>query len=240
MSHEQGYRILVVEDDQKIAAILAEELERFGYEAVVAEDTGRVKEVFLATDPQLVLLDINLPRYDGFYWCRQLRALSKVLIIFISARTDDMDQVRALENGGDDYITKPFTLELVLAKVRSALRRSFGEYASLGDKSDVISAGDLLLVRSQNRIRYGGAELELTPKEFRLLHCLAERADQIVSREELLETLWDDVDFVDDNTLTVNVTRVRRRLSELGLPNAIQTRRGQGYSLHVDGQVDGR
>lgn len=235
MRHELGYRIFIVEDDEKIATILSEELQRFGYDAVVADDTGRVKEVFIATDPQLVLLDINLPRYDGFYWCRQLRAISKVPIIFISARTDDMDQVRALENGGDDYITKPFNLELVLAKVRSALRRAYGEYALRGE-SDVISVGELLLIRSQNRIRYGDSELELTPKEFRLLHCLAQRAGQIVSREELLETLWDDVDFVDDNTLTVNVTRVRRRLTEIGLPNAIQTRRGQGYSLQIEGR----
>lgn len=235
MLDEHGYRILIVEDDDKIAEILAAELRRFGYDAVIAPDTGRVKETFLAAQPQLVLLDINLPRFDGFYWCRQLRAISKVPIIFISARTDDMDQVRALENGGDDYITKPFNLELVLAKVRSALRRAYGEYAVRGD-ADIIHVGDLILIRSQNRVRYGERELELTPKEFRLLHCLAERAGQIVSREELLETLWDDVTFVDDNTLTVNVTRVRRRLSELGLNDVIQTRRGQGYSLQLDGK----
>lgn len=238
MSEEHGYRILIVEDDDKIAEILAAELKRFGYDAVIAPDTGRVREAFLATQPQLVLLDINLPRFDGFYWCRQLRAISKVPIIFISARTDDMDQVRALENGGDDYITKPFNLELVLAKVRSALRRAYGEYAARGD-ADIVHVGDLILIRSQNRVRYGDRELELTPKEFRLLYCLAERAGQIVSREELLETLWDDVTFVDDNTLTVNVTRVRRRLSELGLHDVIQTRRGQGYSLQLDGKWSG-
>src|SRR5690625_4914193 len=132
-----GYRIMVVEDDAKISAILAEELRRYGFDVIEASGDDNVKDAYLHHRPHLILLDINLPRYDGFYWCRQLRALSKVPIIFISARTDDMDQVRALENGGDDYITKPFNLELVMAKVRSALRRAYGEYAFRGE-SDVM------------------------------------------------------------------------------------------------------
>jgi len=225
-----NYRIMLIEDDPKIAAILKEELGRYEYEVVTAADFGRIKEEFLAARPHLVLLDINLPRYDGFYWCRQIRTVAKVPILFISAREGEMDQVRALEHGGDDYIVKPFNLELVLAKVKSALRRAYGEYA-LGAEAELRRAGDLLLDRSRNRISRGEAEAELTPKEFRLLWALAERAGAIVSREELLEALWDDVDFVDDNTLTVNVARVRRRLEDLGLPDAVQTKRGQGYLL---------
>lgn len=231
-SAEDSYRIMLVEDDEKIAAILAAELERYGYNVVKAKDFSRVKEEFLAVRPHLVLLDINLPRFDGYYWCRQIRSVSKVPILFLSARSGDLDQVRALENGGDDYITKPFNLELALAKVKSALRRAYGEYALAAERS-VLQAGDLLLNRTENRVSRGSASAELTPKEFRLLWTLAERPGEIISREELLEALWDDVDFVDDNTLTVNVARVRRRLAELGLPDAIETKRGQGYRLAV-------
>lgn len=230
MSTAFGYRILLVEDDPKIAATLADELQRYGYTVVPVRDFQRVREEFVAAQPDLVLLDVNLPCFDGFYWCRQIRALSNLPVIFISARAGDLDQVRALEHGGDDYITKPFNLELVLAKVRSTLRRTYGEYAQTRD-TDMIQLGDLLLDKNRNRISRGGVELELTPKEFRLLCCLAERAGTIVNREELLEALWDDIDFVDDNTLTVNVTRLRRRLAELGLPDAIETKRGQGYRL---------
>jgi two-component system OmpR family response regulator len=229
---ERSYRIMLVEDDRKIGAILAEELERYGYAVVTVQDFARIKEEFLAAKPDLVLLDINLPRFDGYYWCRQIRLHSSVPILFISARAGEVDQVRALENGGDDYITKPFHLELVLAKVRSALRRAYGEYASARE-SDLLQVGSLLLNRSENRISRNGVTLELTPKEFRLLWLLAERERTIVTREEILEALWDDVEFVDDNTLTVNVARVRRRLAELGLPTAIETKRGQGYRLEL-------
>lgn len=232
MTVERTYRIMLVEDDHKIAEILAEELERYGYATVTVQDFARIKEEFLAASPDLLLLDINLPRFDGYYWCRQIRMHSSVPILFISARAGELDQVRALENGGDDYITKPFNLELVMAKIRSALRRAYGEYATARE-SDLLQVGTLLLNRSENRVSRGEIEIELTPKEFRLLRVLAERCNQIVSREEILESLWDDVEFVDDNTLTVNVARVRRRLEELGLPEAIETKRGQGYRLHL-------
>lgn len=225
---------MIVEDDPKIAGILGEELARFEYEVSYVDDPTRVKEVFVRMKPDLVLLDINLPRYDGFYLCRQLRTISKVPIIFVSARSHDLDQVRALENGGDDYITKPFNLELALAKVESAIRRAYGEYA-IGRESDLISVNGLLLHRGRSRVSLHDREVELTPKEFRLLLCLVERHGEIVEREALLDALWDDVDFVDDNTLTVNVARLRRRLLELGLVDAIETKRGQGYRLVLPG-----
>src|SRR5690554_384135 len=226
------YRILIVEDDAKIAAILAGELRRYDFEVVEARGDVNVKDVFLEHRPHLVLLDINLPRCDGFYWCRQLRTVSKVPIIFISARADDLDQVRALEHGGDDYITKPFNLELVLAKVRSSLRRAYGEYALQRDDA-LLHVKGLVLNRAANEVSWNDRLIELTLREFRLLECLAQRAGRIVSRAELLEALWDDVEFVDDNTLSVNVARVRRRLAELGLPDVIETKRGQGYRLHL-------
>lgn len=236
MAHAQQYRILLVEDDHKLAGLLADELRRFGYEVVAMENYQHLREEFLSIASHLLLLDINLPQYDGFYWCRQIRAVSRVPIIFISARADDLDQVRALENGGDDYITKPFNMELVLAKVSSCLRRTYGEYALRRDP-EVLRVGNLFLEKSKNQVVSGENVVELTAKEFLLLWCLAEHAGEIVDRTQLLEALWDDVDFVDDNTLTVNVARVRRRLTELGLPDAIETKRGQGYCLSIDNTV---
>lgn len=228
------YRIMIVEDDEKLARLLGEELGRYGYEAVWVDGRGDVREAFALHKPDLVLLDVNLPRFDGYHWCRELRKVTSVPIVFLSARSDALDQVRALENGGDDYITKPFNLELAIAKVQSVLRRAYGEY-SRPREPDLLQAGPLLLDRGTNRVRLGEREVELAPKEFRLLWLLAEGGGRIVGRDELFEALWDDVDFVDDNTLTVNVARLRRRLAELGLERAIETKRGQGYRLAVEG-----
>ncbi|MFY9424286.1 MAG: response regulator transcription factor [Bacillota bacterium] len=232
MGGESGYRIMIVEDDQKIAKILAQELERYGMVALIVEDFTRVKEAFCSSQPDLVLLDINLPKFDGYYWCRQIRTLSKVPIIFVSARDQDVDQVRALESGGDDYISKPFNLELAIAKINSLLRRTYGEYA-VSKPLDVLAIGDVVINRADSSASRGDVRVELTAKELELLWILAQRNGIIVSREELLDVLWDDEEFVDDNTLTVNVSRLRRRLDELGLGQAIETRRGQGYRLSL-------
>lgn len=232
MGGESGYRIMIVEDDQKIAKILAQELERYGMVALIVEDFTRVKEAFCSSQPDLVLLDINLPKFDGYCWCRQIRTLSKVPIIFVSARDQDVDQVRALESGGDDYISKPFNLELAIAKINSLLRRTYGEYA-VSKPLDVLAIGDVVINRADSSASRGDVRVELTAKELELLWILAQRNGTIVSREELLDVLWDDEEFVDDNTLTVNVSRLRRRLDELGLGQAIETRRGQGYRLSL-------
>ncbi|MGB4175966.1 MAG: response regulator transcription factor [Bacillota bacterium] len=232
MGGESGYRIMIVEDDQKIAKILAQELERYGMVALIVEDFTRVKEAFCSSQPDLVLLDINLPKFGGYYWCRQIRTLSKVPIIFVSARDQDVDQVRALESGGDDYISKPFNLELAIAKINSLLRRTYGEYA-VSKPLDVLAIGDVVINRADSSASRGDVRVELTAKELELLWILAQRNGTIVSREELLDVLWDDEEFVDDNTLTVNVSRLRRRLDELGLGQAIETRRGQGYRLSL-------
>lgn len=226
------YRFFLLEDDDKISAILSDFLQRYGYDVITAQDYGRVKEEFNVIQPDLVLLDINLPKYDGFYWCRQIRTISNVPIIFISARAGEMDQVMAIENGGDDYITKPFHLEVVLAKIKGVLRRTYGEYALLSASArDVYDVAGLYLYRDQQAVEWNGKRLELSKKEFLLLDCLARKVNQIVSREELLEALWDDMDFVDDNTLSVNVTRLRKRLEQLGIDDVIETKRGQGYRL---------
>jgi len=181
---------------------------------------------------ELVLLDINLPSYDGFYWCRQIRQESTCPVIFISARTGEMDQVMALENGGDDFITKPFHPELVLAKINSQLRRAYGEYAST-TKERIIEQEGLQLYLERLEIHFDGQIAMLTKKEADILEALLSRYPRVAGREDLLEKLWDDQAFVDENTLNVNVTRVRKKLLEIGIKDAIETVRGVGYRLMI-------
>lgn len=236
------YRILIVEDDEKIASILKNNMDKYEFEASAVTQFRDIMPEFLAVDPQLVLLDINLPYFDGYYWCRQIRMRSSIPIIFISARAGEMDQVMAIENGGDDYITKPIHLDLLMAKVKSVLRRSYGEYAARsssassgveGQSLAELAAGGLRLFLTRNELTWKGQRVELTKNEQLLAECFMKQPGIVVSREQLLEALWDDVQFVDDNTLTVNVTRLRKKLEELGLPKAIETVRGQGYKLNI-------
>lgn len=223
-------RIYIVEDDPKIRDILADFLSKYDYEIKTVDDFDLIQEEFLQWEPHLVLLDINLPRFDGFYWCRKIRARSNCPIIFISARDSGMDQVMAIENGADDYITKPFQLEVVLAKIKSILRRVYGEYRT--EKStQVIDFEGLTLDTTTFILSFQDKEVLLTKKECLLAQAFLTHPDQIISREFLLERLWDDQDFVDDNTLSVNITRIRKKLSELGIDQAISTIRGAGYKL---------
>ncbi|WP_018758429.1 response regulator transcription factor [Paenibacillus terrigena] len=230
------YRILIVEDDDKIAAILKRNLEKYNYEVIRGLNFVQVKQEVIEHEPHLVLLDINLPHFDGYYWCRQIRTVSNVPIIFVSARTSNMDQVMAIENGGDDFITKPFDLDVVQAKIKGTLRRIYGEYAP-SQAADQESEEDKLLLqyqglqldRGRNILSWQDQRTELTKNESLLLQRLLSTPGIIVSREELLELLWDDVQFVDDNTLSVNVGRVRKKLEELGITDAVDTIRGQGY-----------
>ena len=223
---------MIVEDDDKISEILAGYLAKYGYEVVRLRSFRDVKSEFLTASPHLVLLDINLPYMDGFFWCRQIRTVSNVPVIFISARAVDMDQVLALENGGDDYITKPFSVEVVIAKVRAALRRAYGEYSVQAEADpDIFEVHGLFINRAKCTAELHGAQVFLTPKECRLLDLLARRPGQIVPRDSLLEAVWDDVEFVDDNTLTVNVARLRQKLQSIGAGGSIKTARGHGYML---------
>lgn len=233
------YRILIVEDDDKIAGILQEYLDKYGYEAVRTTDYKHIKDAFLHHKPELVLLDINLPSYDGFYWCRQIRTVSSVPILFMSARVGEMDQIMAIENGGDDYITKPFHSEVVMAKIKSALRRAYGEYAQVQTGRELTELNGLFVDRTRNSAEWQGRKVDLSRNELLLLDLLLKQAGEVVSRERLLEALWDDIDFVDDNTLTVNVTRVRKKLEELGIMRAIETVRGQGYRLQSSWEGEG-
>lgn len=226
------HRIFIVEDDKKIAQLLADTLRKYQYDVAIVEDFEQVTEECLAFDPHLILLDINLPSYDGYYWCRELRQHTTCPIIFISARSGDMDQVFALENGGDDFITKPFHYEIVLAKIRSHLRRTFGEYApSQAERTVKVGALNLFIERMELQVR--GNIVPLQKKESVILELLLEASPKIVSREKLLEELWDDQSFVDENTLNVNMARVRKKLADYGIQSSIETVRGAGYRFMI-------
>ncbi|MHA2856412.1 response regulator transcription factor [Paenibacillus lautus] len=223
------YTILIVEDDERIADKLRSAISKYDFNVRIIEDFNRVMDIFAETMPDLVLLDVNLPKYDGFYWCRQIRTQSHCPIIFISARDSGMDQIMALENGADDYITKPFDMELVLAKVRSHLRRAVGAYASGQEEEPIVESAGLLLYPERLLVTYGDRSAELTQKEAALLTMLMEKDGRVVSRERLLDLMWEDQHFIDDNTLNVYITRVRRKLRELGAVDLIETVRGAGY-----------
>ncbi len=237
------YTIMIVEDDEKIAALLSAHIEKYGNKAVVTTDFTGILEQFDRVKPHVVLMDIHLPSFDGFYWCRQIRTVSTCPIIFISARSGEMDQVRAIENGGDDYLTKPFHYEVVMAKIRSQLRRVYGDYAAAAAERVVQHKG-LLLYPERMELRLNGRSAGMTRKETLLIESLLERCGRLVGRETLLERLWDDYTYVDDNALSVNITRVRKKLAELGIEDSLETVRGTGYrlvdiwshSLHGDGR----
>ena len=223
--------ILIVEDDPKIVQLLQSHLEKYSYSVATITDFAHVLDEFTGIQPDLVLLDINLPQFDGFYWCRQIRNVSTCPILFVSARESTMDQIMALENGADDYIPKPFSYEIVVAKVRSQLRRAYGDYASHEDER-IIACSGLMLYPERLQIVLREQSTKLSKKEAQLLECLLERVDRVVGRERLLEVLWDDTVFVEENTLNVYVTRVRKRLQELSIEDALETVRGSGYRLN--------
>lgn len=223
---------MIVEDDPKLAGYLHAFVEKYAYDVLTVDDFDNLMDVFRQFGPDLVLLDINLPRFDGFYWCRQIRLESICPVIFISARTGEMDQVMALENGGDDFITKPFHPDVVMAKIRSQLRRAYGEYAAAHQERNLEKDG-LKLLPERLELRFGSDVTLLTKKEADIIESLMDRHPRVAGREDLLEKLWDDQAYVDENTLNVNMTRVRRKFQELGITGAVETVRGAGYRLHV-------
>lgn len=224
----EKHRIFIVEDDVKIASLLADTLRKYQYEVATVQEFDQLIEEFTAFKPHMVLLDINLPAYDGYYWCRQLRQYTTCPIIFISARSGEMDQIFALENGGDDFITKPFNYEIVLAKIRSHLRRTYGEYAARQEER-TIKQGQLVLHLERMELHKNDLEIPLQKKECIILELLMGQAPKVVTREQLLEELWDDQAFVDENTLNVNMTRVRKKLADYNVQSSIETVRGAGY-----------
>ncbi|MEC0169025.1 response regulator transcription factor [Paenibacillus graminis] len=224
------FKIFIIEDDRGLVMLLQDYLHKFGYETQAVHDFEAVRMEFEQFAPHLVLLDVNLPKFDGYYWCRQIRGLSTCPILFISAREGKMDQVMALENGADDYITKPFDYEIALAKIKSHLRRAYGSYAGGVTERSLTVAG-LMLDVERLVLSRGSAKIDLSHTEAKILDELMQKAGTVVTRDRLLEKIWDDQAFVDDNTLNVYVTRVRKKLSALDIADGLQTVRGQGYRL---------
>lgn len=221
------YRILVVEDDAVISEQIAKYLEKWGYEVETVKDFSNVMGQFAVCEPQLVLMDIGLPFYNGYYWCGEIRKVSQVPIIFISSASDNMNVVMAVNMGGDDFVVKPFDLEILQAKIQALLRRAY----AFTTPGAVLEYRGVLLNMSDMSLSFQKNRMELTKNEFRIVQSLFEAAGGVVSRDMLMKRLWDDECFVDDNTLTVNMNRLRKRLAEIGLAELIQTKKGVGYLL---------
>jgi len=218
--------IYVVEDDLAIFNSLKERLSQWSFNVKGPADFHNVMGDFIIEKPQLVIMDIQLPAYDGFHWCREIRAISKVPIIFLSSRDHPMDMVMAMNMGADDYVQKPFHSDVLLAKIQALLRRT---YAYGEEAPDVLEWNGAMVDMKRGIIRLDGAEVELTKNEFFILAVLVQSNNEIISRDDLIRKLWDDERFVNDNTLTVNITRLRHKLAEIGLGEAIVTKKGLGY-----------
>lgn len=223
------YKILIVEDDPLIGQIVADHLKKWGYETRLAEDYNQILNEFLDYSPQLVLLDIVLPLYNGYHWCTEIRKISKVPIVFISSSSDNMNIVMAMNMGGDDFIAKPFDLSVLLAKVQAIIRRTY----AFQENRELIEHAGVILNLSETVLLINDQKIELTKNEFRIMKILMENIGKTISRDEIMTYLWDDNAFVDDNTLTVNMTRLRKKLSEAGVEKFILTRKGIGYLVEA-------
>lgn len=221
------YRIFLVEDDETIARLIKKHLEKWEYEVSTVQDFGNVLSEFAACDPQLVLLDIRLPFYNGHHWCTQIRQVSKVPIIFLSSVSDNMNIVMAMNMGADDFIPKPFDLEVLTAKVQALLRRSY----DFAGSSSMLEHKGMLLNLSDATILYQEQKVELTKNELKILQTLIENKTQVVTRETLMTRLWESDMYVDENTLSVNVNRLRKKLTSIGLEDSILTKKGIGYQI---------
>ncbi|MEB9507360.1 response regulator transcription factor [Bacillus anthracis] len=221
-------KIMIVEDDSKLQTIILDNIVNWGFNGYIVNDFNNVLKEFLNFDPHLVLMDINLTSYDGYYWCRRIREISKVPIIFISSRSTNMDIVMAVNMGGDDYIQKPFSLDVLIAKNNALLRRTYNYTNTL---TNIIEHNGVMLNLKDYSVIYKENKLELTKNEFKILYTLMEGNGEIISRDNTMRVLWENESFVDDNTLTVNINRLRKKLKEFGLTEYIQTRKGQGYII---------
>lgn len=221
------HRIFIVEDDAVIADVVERHLSGWGYQVRQCRDFEHVLEEFAAFDPQLVILDISLPFFNGYHWCRSIWQVSKVPILFLSSASDNMNIVMAVQMGGDDFVAKPFDLSVLTAKVQALLRRTY----DFGPAAPLLECGGAVLNLSDASLTVGQARVELTRNEFRILRLLLEHRGEIVSREAIMTCLWASDSFVDDNTLAVNINRLRKKLAAAGLGDFIRTRKGAGYQV---------
>jgi len=223
-------KVYVVEDDDVILKALKKFLQNWSYEVHVADDFSSVYEKFLKVNPDLVLLDVSLPFFNGYYWCEQIRKSSNVPIIFISSADENLNKIMAMNMGADDYITKPFDLELLLAKIKAILRRTF-EYS---ESTNNISYKDVIIDRDRMLLKFANEEISLSKNEYLILEMMFEYPEKVFRREEFMDKIWQTDEFIDDNTLTVNIMRLRKKLEDIGLKNFIKTKKKVGYYIERD------
>lgn len=219
------YKILLVEDDIDLAKETLIALEKWGFKVNLIDNFENIIEEFIYKKPEMVLLDVNLPLYNGFYWCEKIREISNVPIIFLSSRDSDMDLIMGINNGGDDYITKPFSIDVLVTKINAIIRRVY----NYNNSNNIIGYKDLIFDIEKGIIKFNNKNIELTKNEIRILTLLLKNKDKVVSREILMMSLWDSDEFVTDNALTVNINRLRSKIKELGVEDFIKTKKGIGY-----------
>lgn len=221
------YKILIVEDDKTIGEKMKEHLQKWSYQVFLAQNFQDIMSEVTKLSPDLILMDITLPYYNGFYWCTEIRKLFKIPIVFISSANDNMNIVMAMDMGGDDFIAKPFDLAVLTAKVGAIIRRSY----SYAGQVNVIEHQGAILNLLDAAMTYQGKRAEFSKNEFQIIALLMENTGSIVSRDTIMMQLWDSDNFIDDNTLTVNVTRIRKKLKEIGLEDFVRTKKGIGYMI---------
>lgn len=222
------YRVLIIEDDRNMAEAMGRILGKWGFSTDICDDFLNILNIFKETQPHIILMDINIPAFDGFYWCKKIRELSNVPILFVSSRDSSMDIVMAINNGGDDFIQKPFDGKVLIAKLQAVIRRTY-EYRIYD--TQIIECNNLILNVNDTIVHYGDNNVELTRNEFRILKTLMENRGKVVSRRNLMKQLWDDDIYINENTLTVNINRLRKKLEDIGAKDYISTKKGMGYII---------
>ncbi len=223
------YKILLVEDDEIISKSIKQYLENWNFEVITARDFKNITNEFTECNAHIVLLDLILPFYDGFYWCKEIRKISNVPIVFLSSASDNMNIVMAVNMGGDDFISKPFNVSVLLAKIQAILRRTY----DMPNGISILEHKGIILNLNDFTLSYRDKSIELTKNEFRILETLLVNKGKIVSRDTLMMKLWQDDNYVEENTLTVNVTRLRKKLEDLGIDDFIKTKVGCGYIIEL-------
>lgn len=222
------YKILVVEDDSALCTNIIKNLSRWSFDTYKIDDFENILKEFLDIKPHLILMDVNLPYFDGFFWCKQIRNVSKTPMIFLSSRDSNMDIIMAVNQGADDYITKPFAFELLVAKIQALLRRTY-DYQN--EVRETIEYKGVILDVNSGTLLFKDKKIELTKNEQKILSLLMKNKSKIVSRQKLMKSLWNDDYFVNENTLTVNINRIRNKLEDIGIEAFITTKKGEGYII---------
>ena len=224
------FKVMIVEDDFVIQQALQSELQKWDYQVHCVTNFHDVMAEYLEFEPQLILLDVNLPAFNGYHWCQEIRKVSQTPIIFVTSRDETMDLVMAIQLGGDDYIQKPFQLSIVTAKVQALLRRTY----DFNEPFQFMSVGQVVLRANESRLTVGEEAVDLTRNELRIIEILFQHKGTFVTREAIMMHLWEDESFIDDNTLAVNITRLRKKFTEIGQTNIIKTKKGVGYGVGID------